>query len=168
MAKFSVYKHVFDLPDRYAEGHAVTAAEAAVLNQQMAELLSHRIRNGAFEAVTVGTAPTPEQVAEAEKFLAEEAGKFEFGSTRGSGTPRIVLDPVGKEAKRIADALVRKALVKAGKILLKKEAEATDASHYTYEQFQAKVAETAARPEVIADAQRIVKLQSKNEMTLEL
>ena len=100
---------VFDVEDKYAEGHAVTANEAGALNQTRAENLRNNFASVVRKAQEEANADTPEgsdpvalDDAAVEALRAEfttVAGAYEFG-VRGGGIR--ITDPVEREANRLA------------------------------------------------------------------
>lgn len=116
----------FDAPQPYKSGPAeLTEGEASALNQTLAENLrnnfaptikkaleEYRKANGLAEDAEV---PVSELDAEAliEAFN-KYADEYEFGVRRAAGGTRAPLDPVGREAHRIASQKVRDALKQKG------------------------------------------------------
>jgi hypothetical protein len=157
MTNFSTYGVVFEVPDRYLAGHVMTENEAAALNRNMAEMISHRVRSGALADVSKGMEPTPDQIAAANELIAQIAPTFEFGAGRGEGA--VVLDPIGKEARLIARAEVKRAIAASGKTLGKKDAEPLEGV-YCHSKYEAKVEMVRLMPKVLAAAKKIVASRS--------
>lgn len=160
---FKTYGHVFNVSEKYAEGHALTAAEAAALNRLRAENISHHIRGKSLENVTKDTPLTEEQILAAEAEVRELDQSYEFSLNSGGGATRTV-DPVEREAMAIARVEVTKAVKRAGKSVGKKEnpeGYTPSPDEYPFESFQAKVKEVAALDATIAKAKKIVAQKAK-------
>jgi hypothetical protein len=112
---------IFAAPAPYTEGHTLTANEAAVLNQTLAENLRNNFASQVKKAVDAAAVEGAEPVDEAalsEAFTTYVAG-YEFGVRRtGSGGGRVTLDPIDREALKLAIEKV-KAAIKAKGIVLK-------------------------------------------------
>lgn len=102
----------YSAPLPYAEGHVLTAGEAAAMNQ----VLHENVRNNMALRVTKAKEELQEGVTLDEAKLRGEfeayAQSYEFGTRNagGSATPRASLDPVEREAINLAKQLVRQAL----------------------------------------------------------
>jgi hypothetical protein len=102
------------VPAPYAEGHVVSAGEAAMLNQTLAENFSNNLRKRVAEYQDGDTTreATPE---EAQTIVDEYAGVYEPGVRRaGGGGGRRTLDPVEKEMRVMARAALDDLLKKQG------------------------------------------------------
>lgn len=166
MASFKSYGATINVADVYAEGHPLTAKEAAALNQLRTELISHRIRAGAFADLAKGDTASEELVAKAQAEADEIAKSFEFGAGRTPGEPRVT-DPVEVEARDIARVQVKAAIAAAGLRLAKKGEEAKD-GEYPFEKYAEKVAEVMKHPKVIEKAKKAVKARAGEEVEVEL
>lgn len=102
MAKFKTYGAEFSFPDRYAAGYALNEHEAGALNGHMAELISHKVRNGPFKDVKAGETPSAEQLAAANALVEKEAAEFQFNAAtlRGPSAPKLT--PLQKIAREEA------------------------------------------------------------------
>lgn len=167
MSTVTVYGHTFTVPDRYAEGHVMTAAEATALNDRLAEMISHMVRNGPLADLSKGDTPTAEQIAASEALIAERVKTYEFGAGRGSGEGRAPADPVQAEAYAIARAKVKEAIKGKGWTLAKK-GEPAGEGEYPYDAYNAKVAEVAALPAVQAAAKKAVAARTIKDDALEV
>ena len=105
----------FAVPNRYEEGHELTAGEASALNQTLHENLRNNFAKKVSEA-TNGQSIDDEDVRE--KLLAllqpqldEYADNYEFGVRTGGGP---IKDPVEAEAMRIARDKIREHLKRKG------------------------------------------------------
>lgn len=154
MATFTTYGHTFTVPDRYFEGHVMTANEAAALNQLLAENISHMVRNGPLSALSKGDKPTEEMIAAATALIAERAPTYSFGAPRTRGESKVV-DPVQIEALSIARALVRDAIKKKG-LRLAKKGEPVGEGEYPFDAYESKIAEVALMEKVQNAAKKAV------------
>lgn len=107
------------IPAPYAEGHTVTAGEAAMLNQTLAENFSNNLRKRveAFvpEGAAEGTTPRAATEDEAQALVDAYAGVYEPGVRRSSGGGgRKTLDPVEKEMRVIARESLNNLLQRQG------------------------------------------------------
>lgn len=107
------------VPAPYAEGHVVTAGEAAMLNQTLAENFSNNLRSKVEKFVPEGspegTAPRAATVEEAQGLVDAYASTYEPGVRRtGAGGGRKTLDPVEKEMRTIARESLNNLLSKQG------------------------------------------------------
>ena len=102
------------VPQPYSEGHSLSAAEAYVLNQTYAE----NIRNNSTALIKKHLADHKVEKVEAlpHDAIADLKGKihayasdYEFSGT-GRGGPRASIDPVAREAHKMAGDMVRTAL----------------------------------------------------------
>ena len=143
----------FPVPQPYVAGAVITEAEAKALNQVFAE----NIRNNTaskVKAAVEGTAKEGEPTADTiEAFVAEYAGSYVF-TLASVGGGRKSSDPAEVEALRIARGMFAdhctlklKATVKAVKEKIGEEA------------YEAKIAEIAAREDILKEAKRRVKMR---------
>lgn len=106
------------VPQPYAEGHVLLANEAQVLNQTYTENLRNnfasRLRSRAEAAEKEGQTyqPDPQELqAEFDGYVAE----YQFGVRRASsGSSASALDPVEREARKMAEAKVKAAIQAKG------------------------------------------------------
>lgn len=144
----------FSVAVPYTEGHVITGAEAAALNQTRTE----NIRNNAAKFVKAalekaGTDEEGNQIPlddEAMEFLVDEVSTYDnaYEFTLASvGGGRQSTDPVDKEATRMARSLVSEEIRKAGKKI----------ADFDKDQLAAVIAQTAANPDVRAAAVEAVK-----------
>ena len=125
----SMYEQEFPITAPYAAGHSLNEAEAKALNQLRGENISNNFR----KRVRAALDGTPLK---------------EGGSVETLAEP---IDPVEREALRIARELVKKALAAKGKRL----------KDVDEEKFEAKVAEIAATEKVQKEAKRRVAAAEK-------
>jgi len=92
------------VPQPYAEGYVVTAGEAQMLNQTLAENFSNNLRKRVTEFVEAeGAEPRIATSEEAQAIVDAYAGEYQPGVRRtGTGGGRQNLDPVEKEMRSIA------------------------------------------------------------------
>lgn len=105
----TIQGHTFEAPARYAEGHTLNANEANTLNQTLAENLRNNFASRVKKAIEASEAEGgPELDLEALRAeFAEYAETYEFNGKR---TARAPVDPVEKEATKIAGQMVAEAL----------------------------------------------------------
>lgn len=103
MASVTINGKTFEATPRYAEGHSLTANEAAALNQVMFENVGNNLRK------TIKEGKTPD--AELQKLFNSYVKDYQFGvrSARAAG------DPVAAEAHKMAVAYVKDQIRGAGK-----------------------------------------------------
>jgi len=111
----------FSAPAPYNEGHVLSEAEANVLNQTFGENLRNNFASVVKAARTALNLPDktdltdPTVLGELTAKFAEYASSYTFSGRRA---PRIVADPVEREAIRIAKSIVTEHLA-AHKVLVK-------------------------------------------------
>lgn len=104
----------FEVPAPFVEGHVLRANEAAVLNQTYAENIRNNfasaIKAAQEEAKKNGTAFDPSSL---QSKLDEYVNSYDFGVRKGGGA-HVVLDPIEREARKLAQDRVKAALKKKG------------------------------------------------------
>lgn len=156
---------VFDVEDKYAEGHVVTANEAGALNQTRAENLRNnfasvvrKAQEAANEGNPEGADPIALDDTAIEALKAEfltVATTYEFG-VRGGGVR--ITDPVEREAVRLAKEQIDAAIkAKYGRL------DAVDKDRY-----KELVADFAASDEVQAQAKANIEQANKLGASLKL
>lgn len=134
---------VFLTPAPYAKGHQCDEIEASVLNQTLAE----NLRNNFSKAVKKAKEKagdrelTEPEVAALQQTFADYCKSYKFALRTG---PKIPVDPIGKEALKIATSLVKEALAKKGQ----KPSDLVDGL------FDEHVAKVAAFDNVVTEARR--------------
>jgi len=99
----TVQKVLVEVSQPYAEGHTITAAEAAALNQVRAENLRNNTAPKIKELVQKhGDAEKAQK--EAQKLVSEYDKTYEFSLSSGGG--RSSMDPLEREARTIAKAYI--------------------------------------------------------------
>ena len=137
----------FEISEPYAEGHVCTAAEAKALNQVRAENIGNNLRKKVTQAKEAGTFDQEEM----QKLVTQYDSEYVFEARVSTGGTRRVLDPVEREARRIARDIVKAHLERQGVKLKDVPKEALDE----------KIDELSARDEIIAEAKKAVKAQDK-------
>lgn len=97
----------FTITAPYVEGHQINAAEAKSLNQTRAENIGNNFRKQVKEAKEKGESLDAVRTA-----LAEYDASYVF--TLG-GVTRVAVDPVEREARKIALAAIKNKLAKEGR-----------------------------------------------------
>ncbi len=155
----TIHGHTFTVAAPYAEGHTLTAGEAAALNQTRTENISNQLRaallkikngEGEFEALA-----EDERVAKMGEMISERDTNYEFGvRAAGSSEPRVT-DPVEKEARAIARDAVTTKIKNSGQKV----------KDIAKEEVEAAVARVAAMPQVRAEAEKRVKARGKFDVS---
>ena len=140
---------LFTLTAPYAEGHPLTTAEAKALNQVRAENIGNNVRKKIEEMKGEGdwTDATLQTAAE---HVASIDASYVFNLTNIGGGKKSA-DPVEAEATKIAKERVATALKNAGKTL----------KDVDKDKLAAKIAEVAAREDVMKLARKRVEERSK-------
>lgn len=110
MRQITIQGLIFEVDDKYAEGHSVTANEASALNQTRAENLRNNFAAKVKEAkdeVGEGNELSDKDVATLRAEFTKLVEAYEFG-IRGGGVR--ITDPVQKEARRLATERVHTAI----------------------------------------------------------
>ena len=136
--------HVFQITQPYEEGHTLTAVEAKVLNQVRAENIGNNVRKRVQELLEQGNA------AAAETLVAEKDSEYVFTEAAAAGSTRT-MDPVEKEARKIAREAIKANLAERGKKL----------SDYDKETLDAAIAKAAENEQVLAAAKKAVDQRKK-------
>ena len=111
----TVQGFTLSVPVPYAEGHTLTEAEAAVLNQTLAENLRNnfgsQIKKSREDLEAEGKAYNPSAVDLQSAFDAYVV-EYEFGAKRGGGG--TVLDPIERKARSLAKEVIKRAIQNKG------------------------------------------------------
>jgi hypothetical protein len=106
----------FFVTDTYAEGYTVNAEEAAALNQTKRENLRNNfaktVATAQEKAKAEGRELSDEEKSALVASFSEYAASYTFAAKR---EPKAPIDPVQREAHKIATSMVTEALVKKGK-----------------------------------------------------
>lgn len=100
----------FEISQPYAEGHVCTEAEARALNQTRSENIGNNTRAKIKEMLEAGTA-----AAEIAAYVAEVDAAYEFTLANVAASRK--LDPVEREAQKIARELIKGHLAESGRKL---------------------------------------------------
>lgn len=139
----------------YEAGHTITDAEAKALNQVRAENIGNNNRAKLKELLGDAAEPTKDIVKAAQKIISDYDEGYEF-TLASVGAGRTRLDPVEKEARAIATAVLMNALRDKGQT--KKDwIEANGGEDGGKEAWANKLAEVAAMPAIIEKAEKTVK-----------
>ena len=105
----TIQGHTFEAPARYAEGHVCSLNEANTLNQTLAENLRNNFASRLKKAIEASEAEGgPELDLDALRAeFAEYAETYEFNGKRAARAP---VDPIEKEATKIAGQMIAEAL----------------------------------------------------------
>lgn len=136
--------HVFPISQPYEEGHTLTAIEAKVLNQVRAENIGNNVRKKVQELLAEG------KTAEAEALVAEKDREYQFTEAAAGGSSRT-MDPIEKEARKIARDAIKAALAAKGQKL----------SDIDKERLDEAIAKAAQREDILAAAKKAVTQREK-------
>lgn len=140
MPQIKIAGHDFNIEDRYAEGHTLTANEAAALNQTRRENVRNNFASKVKKVVEEGGDVTSLQ-SDFDTF----ANGYEFGARVVGGASTASRDPVMTEAR----ALARKAIDAALK------AEGRSRKDIAEEKYKAAVEQLAQREDIMEQARTI-------------
>lgn len=101
---------VFAAPAPYSAGHEINEAEAKTLNQVLGENLRNNFANNVKTEKEKGEL-TEETIQALRAAFAEYAAKYEFSGKRQARAP---VDPVEREAQKIAKQTITAALTQKG------------------------------------------------------
>ena len=146
-----IHGHTFQVSIPYAAGHVLTEVEAKVLNQVRAENIGNNLRETVKELLEKG------DTAGAEAAVAEYDKEYTF--SMGGGGERRVVDPVEREALKIAREQVKAHLAKKGRKL--SDIPEGDTEDSWKEKLNAKIEEVAANPAVLDAAKKAVAAKKK-------
>lgn len=147
----------FELSAPYAEGHAISAIEARVLNQTRAENIGNNTRAKIKE---MQDANASEQ--EIQDFVAQVDASYEFTAAGVSASRK--LDPVEREAVKIAREALKAHLSQTGrKITVAPEGLSDDEWE---EKVQSEIDRISALDEVVKQAKKAVDAKNKQAQSL--
>lgn len=109
--EYTIAGNTFSIIQPFSEGHVLSSGQASALNQTFAENIRNNLAKKVAEAIEAGTFDAQVFQGVVDDYMES----YEFGVRTGGGGRTG--DPVKSEAMDIARGLVRKALVKAGKVL---------------------------------------------------
>lgn len=105
---------VLSVPQPYTEGHVLRENEASVLNQTYAENIRNNFASTVKKAKEAAEAAgTPIDTSALQSELDTYLASYDFG-VRRVGTRAVSMDPVEREALRMAEEAVKAALHKKG------------------------------------------------------
>lgn len=114
MSQLTIQGLTFDVPTPYAEGHPLTAVEASTLNQTFAENLRNnfsktvaKAKEEAEKARGEKAELTSDEITQLQTDFATYAAEYKFA---GRSAPRTPVDPVLREANKMARELITAAL----------------------------------------------------------
>lgn len=136
--------HTFPISQPYEEGHTLNAIEAKVLNQVRSENIGNNVRKKVQDLLEAGN------TTEAETLVAEKDRDYVFTEAAAGGSTRT-MDPIEKEARKIARDAIKAALAAKGQKLSDIEKERLDDA----------VATAAQRDDIIAAAKKAVAQREK-------
>lgn len=137
----------FEISEPYSEGHTITAIEARVLNQTRSENIGNNLR-AKIKELQEDESKSDQDIYD---LVADLDGRYEFTAAGVSASRK--LDPVEKEAVKIARELLKAHLAADGRKLTVAPEGLTD------EEWDDKV---AAEVERIAALEEVVKAAKKN------
>jgi len=148
----TVQGQILDAPQPFAEGHVLRPNEAAVLNQTYAENLRNNFASGikklVEEAKKAGTEP---DFSNLQAKFDEYVQTYDFGVRRAGGGA-VTLDPVSREAMRLAREAVLNALKAKG--ISQKEAGKEKIAELSEQVFESN------KETLLARAKQIIELKS--------
>lgn len=150
----SIHKQTVEIPAPYEAGHTLNENEARVLNQVRAENIANNFRSKIKDALdgAEGSASLDEVLAD----LRAYAESYEFtAATSGSG--RAVLDPVEREARKLARKYINNKLAEEGRKVKDVEKE----------EYEAELVRIAAHPQIVKLAAEAVKKLDKLDLSME-
>jgi len=136
----------FELSAPYVEGHTVSAIEARVLNQTRAENIGNNVRAKIKEMQEAGN--TEQEIVD---YVTGVDGAYEFTAAGVSASRR--LDPVEREATKLARELLKQHLAASGRKLTVAPEGMTD------QEWDDKVSEHVER---LASNEELLKVAKKN------
>lgn len=147
-----IHGETFEVTTPYTEGQPLGAAEAKSLNQTRAENIANNFRKKVKDAQTNGT-----DLGAVRAEFAEYDGKYTF-SMGGGGAPRVVMDPVEREARSIARNAIKTKLAADGKKL----------KQIDPDKLEAAIVALIARADIVKAAKkRIAEVKQAAEVSLE-
>ena len=112
-SEITIQGHTLNVPAPYVEGHVLRKNEAGVINQTYAENSRNNFASTGKKAITDAGEGGTVEIKALQKTLNEYISNYDFGIRQGGGA-RAVVDPVTREALRLAAERVKAALKKAG------------------------------------------------------
>lgn len=106
----------FEISQPYAEGHVMTAAEAKALNQTRSENIGNNLRSAVADAIKKRDEGDPTDFQGLAALVAKYDSEYTF-ALGGSGPSTRKLDPVEREARSIANDIIKADLAAKGRKL---------------------------------------------------
>jgi hypothetical protein len=155
--QMSIEGLVFEVAAPYAEGHAITEAEAKALNQMRKENIGNNVRKAIKELKGEAAEFTAEQAAAATAIVTEKDANYEFTLSSARGTSK---DPLEVMATRLAREAVNAEIQRQGLTVKAYKEEKAD-------RYDELVAQTAENPQIIELAkQRIAQRDALTSISL--
>lgn len=152
----------FEISQPYAEGHVCTAAEAKALNQVRSENIGNNLRNAVKEAKEAAANGDNSKLDGLAQLVADYDAQYVF--TMGNAGASRKLDPVEREAQKIARELLKESLAAQGrKLTVAPEGESEEEWK---DRVNAKVEEIAQNEAVLKQAKKNVEAKRKQAETL--
>jgi len=149
----TIQKNTYTIPQPYDEGHVLSAIEAKVLNQTWTEGVRNNMSPKVKKAIEAAEAGDETAMKTVTKEVKDYAATYVF--TAG-GTGRTKLDPIEKEARRIALSAIKANFAATGRSI--KEFTSTPEGK---EKLAIAVASIAEKPEILKSAKKRVEEQNK-------
>lgn len=149
--EISIHDQTFQVSAPYAEGHTLTAIEAKVLNQVRAENVANNFRKrvkAAVEGTPMKEGGEVESLDAVKAAFAEYDSKYTFAMP-GSGARSEPIDPVEREARKIARQAIKDALAAQGRKLKEIDEDTLEAA----------IDRAAEQEDIVKEAKRRVKSQ---------
>lgn len=141
----------FNITWPYAAGHVLTEAEAKQLNQVRSENIGNNVREKIKELIEAG------KQGEAEALVAEKDSTYEF-TLHTPGASRT-LDPVEREARKMAREILKNLLAQDGKKLTTPPEGKTKEEWDAY--IEEKIEEFSANENILKEAKKSVDASKK-------
>lgn len=132
--------HEFQISQPYEAGYVLTEVDAKVLNQVRSENIANNMRKAVKEAEEAGT------LSEVASKVAEYDAEYTFAMP-STGAAKRVVDPVEREARKLAREAIKAQLAKDGRKIKDIDAEKLETAIET----------VAAKDEILKLARKAVK-----------
>ena len=157
--KILIQGEAFEVSTPYDEGHTLTAIEARVLNQTRLENIRNNMAKAVKEAKENGT------LSDMAGKVAEYDAQYVF-TTPGSGSGRSI-DPVEREARKIARDVIRSKLAEQGRAFSEFQDKENPERHAELQgKLNAAIDTVAAKDEVLKAAKKNVEAKKKQTKSL--
>jgi hypothetical protein len=150
--EISIHEQTFSVSAPYAEGHVITALEAKALNQTRAENIANNFRKRIKAALdNAEVEPKPEGYETLDAVRAALT-KYDTEYTFSMPSSREPVDPVEREAVKLAKESIRAALAADGRKM----------KDVDEEKLEAAIQKLSEREDIVAEAKRRVKASKKS------